>query len=30
MQVVALATHGGRREIVALKLGQKIGEPEIG
>jgi hypothetical protein len=30
MQVGAVATHGSRREIIALKLGQTIGEPEIG
>jgi len=30
MQVVAVPTHRDQREIVALQLAQKIGEPEIG
>jgi hypothetical protein len=30
MQVVGVATPGGRRENVALQFARKIGEPEIG
>jgi hypothetical protein len=30
MQVVAVAAHRGRREIVALQLAQEIGEPAVG